>query len=75
MSLRGNDVDHLVEELVRVASKQEDLAGELDGARAMLVDLKARRSSDRGFIVEERYHNDDQQAGKCLGQAQRTTTP
>jgi hypothetical protein len=36
----ADDVNWLVDELARVASKQEGLAGELDGARAMLVDLK-----------------------------------
>ncbi len=41
-SLQGNDVDRLlVDKLVRVVSKREGLAGELNSARATLVgDLK-----------------------------------
>ncbi len=38
--MQGIDADQLVYELGRVVSKQEGLAGELDGVRAMLANLK-----------------------------------
>jgi hypothetical protein len=38
--LQGNDIGWLVDELARVASKQEGLTGELNGARVALADLE-----------------------------------
>jgi hypothetical protein len=48
-SSQGNNVDWLVDKVARVASKQEGLAGELNGARATLADLK--REQD-GLVAE-----------------------
>jgi hypothetical protein len=50
--LQGNDVNWLVDELARVASKWEGLAGELNGARAMLADLKREQDGLVAFIFE-----------------------
>jgi hypothetical protein len=49
-----NNVVRLVDELARVESEREGLAGELDGARAKMADIRegARRSWGRGFVVE-----------------------
>ncbi len=50
--MRGNDVDWLVDELARVATEQEGLARELNGARAMLADLKREQDGLVAFVVE-----------------------
>jgi hypothetical protein len=51
-SLRGNDVDWLVDELARVTSEWEGLAGERNGARAMLADLGREQDGLVAFVVE-----------------------
>ena len=38
-----NDVGRLVDELARVESEREGLAGELDGARAKMADIERER--------------------------------
>ncbi len=47
-----NDVGRLVNELARVESEREGLAGELDGARAKMADIKREQDGGRGFVVE-----------------------
>ncbi len=50
--MRGNDVDWLVDKLVRVASEREGLAGELNSARAMLADLERDLDGLVAFVAE-----------------------
>ncbi len=47
--MQGSDADQLVNKLARVTSEWEGLAGELEGARAMLVNFE--RAQD-GLVAE-----------------------
>ena len=60
-SLLQNDVGRLVDELARVESEREGLAGELDGARAKMADIEreqdgpAKEGSSLRGVVPPQY--------------------